>query len=169
MNEIRDEIIKRIETKKGSADKLQSKADNLKSQREMYLAAIEDYKEKIVKLEALVAQRDDNSDGYADDAALRSGEAEHMEEILERFDKAVAERSKVVGKIQERLSELPNWMPGMDDSLKGLEKRDPKIKKLNARRDYLDEVVANALPDVKKIFYSRGVVSGINVKGRKDV
>ena len=117
----------------------------------------------------LIAQRDGNTDGYAEDAELRASEAGHMEEILKRFDAAVAERSKIVGKIQERLSELPNWMPGMDESLRGLDKRDPKIKKLNARRDYLDDVIESALPDVKKIFYSRGTVSETHEKGRKGV
>lgn len=169
MKETRDEIVAKIETKKGSVDKLQIKANSLKSQREMYLAAIEEYKEKIVKLEALVEQRGDNAEGYDADTEIRAGEAAHMEEILARYDKAVEDRAKTVAKIQERIEAFPDWMPGMDESLRGGYLRDPQFKKLSARRDYLDTVIDSALPDVKKIFYSRGVVSSIHEKGRKGV
>jgi len=169
MKEIRDELIAKIETKKGSVDKLQVKADSLKAQREMYLAAIEEYKEKIIKLEALVIQRGENAESYDTDTEVRAGEVEHMEQILVRYDKAVDERAKTVAKIQERIETFPDWMPGMDENLRGGYLRDAQYKKLVARREYLDTVIDSALPDVKKIFYSRGVVSSIHEKGRKGV
>lgn len=169
MKEIRDEIIKRIETKKGSVGKSQSKADNLKSQRQMYVDAIADHEAKIEKLKALIAQRDANAEGHVEDSGLRAGEVDHMEQILARFDKAVLERENVVAKIQDVIASHPDWLPGMDENLKGGYARDPKYKKLTARRDYLDTVIEGALPDIKKIFYSRGVVSEINEKGRKGV
>ena len=169
MDETRKEIMAKIEVKKGSAEKLQVKADSLKAQSEMYLAAIEEYKEKIVKLEALVTQRIENAETYLADVDVRAGEAKHMEEILDRLDKAVVERAVTVGKILDRIDELPMWMPGMDDKYKDGNKSDTKVKKLTARRDYLDTVIDSALPDVKKIFYSRGTVAGFNEKGRKGV
>lgn len=169
MEETRNEIMAKIEVKRGSHSKLQVKADSLKAQREMYLAAIEEYKEKIVKLEALVIQREENADSYSEEAQLRTTEGDHMQEILDRMDKAVVERAVVVGKIQDRLDELPDWMPGMNDKYRNGNKADPKIKKLTARRDYLDTVIETALPDVKKIFYSRGTVAAFNEKGRKGV
>lgn len=169
MKEIRDEIIAKIATKKGSAEKLQIKADSLKTQREMYLAAIEEYKEKIAKLEALVEQRGENAEGYDGDVGVRTNESVHMQEILDRYDKANVERAVTVKKIQDRIDELPVWMPGMDDKYKDGNRRDPKVRKLTERRDYLDRVIEAALPDVKKIFYSRGTVATFNEKGRKGV
>lgn len=169
MKEIRDEITSRIETKRGSADKLSGKTTNLAEQRETYLASIAEHEAKIKKLQDLIERIDKNSSGYSEDADVRAGEADHMEEILVRFDKAIAERSKVVVKIQERIASFPDWMPGMDESLRGGFQRDEQYKKLVARRDYLDQVIDSALPDVKKIFYSRGKIAEFNEKGRKGV
>lgn len=169
MNETRKEIETKLDVKRGSADKLQTKADNLTTQGDMYLAAIEEYREKIAKLEVLVKQRKENAELALTDAGIRAGEADHMQEILDRYDKAEIERSKTVEKIQERIEKFPDWMPGMDESLRGGYLRDAQYKKLVARREYLDTVLEGALPDVKKIFYSRGVVSSIHEKGRKGV
>jgi uncharacterized small protein (DUF1192 family) len=169
MSETREEIIAKIKIKRGSTDKLENKTVNLAEQRETYVRSIAEHEEKIAKLRKLIERIDANTSGYSSDAAVRSGEADHMEEILVRYDKAVAERAGISVKIQQAIDksyEGVEWTPGSGSETY---KRDPEFKKLEARRDYLDRVIESALPDVKKIFYSRGTVAEFNEKGRKGV
>lgn len=169
MNEIREEIVAKIEAKRVAVAKQGSKPKNLLSQRETYLASIEEHKAKIAKLEELVAKIDSSAGGYEEQVSLRKSEVEHMEEILDRFDRATAEIKQCNATITRRIEEIPDWFPGMDESLRGLHNTDPEILAAKARREYLEDAVASCLPDIKRVFYSRGTVSDFNVKGRKDV
>lgn len=169
MKSVRDEIVAKIETKKVATGKLVDKTDNLSKQRETYVKAIAEHEAKVESLKAMIAQIDNNAGGYVDTADARRSEIAHMEEILARYDKAVKEREKCTETLMRRLDEVPDWYPGMDESLRGGVAKDPEYQKALKRRDYLDGVIESCLPDVKKIFYSRGTVSEHNEAGRKGV
>jgi uncharacterized protein (UPF0305 family) len=101
--------------------------------------------------------------------ANRQEELDHMDEILARYDKASAEREKVLEVMRERIRVVPSWMPGDDESLKGGIERDEQYTSARTREEYLNSVMKNALSDVRKIFVARGVVSEYHTKGRKGV
>lgn len=156
--ETREEIVSKIEAKSEAARKLELKPEGIDRQVAMYEKALADYEAKIVALKERVEKFKASSADAKATAAMRRGEAEHMEQILERYDNALAERETVQAVILEKISG-DNWMPGDDPELKNSYKRDPEFIEAKKRKQDLDYVIDNALPDVRKIMNSRGEVS----------
>jgi SMC interacting uncharacterized protein involved in chromosome segregation len=165
----RKAIADKIEAKRKATGTLDTKARNLDAQIDVYSNAVLNYEEKLRKALERIEAFKVSKIAVEVEAADRQEELDHMDEILTRYDKASVEREKVLVKIRERIDAAPEWFPGMDESLRGGFERDPEYKKAVARREYLDNVLANCLSDVRKIFVSRGTVSEYNVKGRKGV
>lgn len=168
-DETRQAIVEKIEAKRTAAEKFTVKKTNLVKQVAVYENAIVGHEEKLraakERLESFKVSVKTNTD----DEASRLSEADHMQEILDRYDSAVRERMEMSRIMLDRMEAIPDWFPGMDESLKGAVKRDPEYKQALERKLYLDTVIEVALSDVRKIYSARGEVSEINVKGRADV
>lgn len=166
MDELRKQIVEKIEAKKESLDKLRQKPANLEAQKATYLNAIENHKAKIASLEAAIKKIDVSLELADKDRTGKNEDIEHMEEILERFDAVQSEREELSVWLTARLEEdaEEEWYPGKVSALS----KDVEYKEKMRRKLYLDDVIANALPDIRKIFYSRGTVSDYNLKKGSD-
>lgn len=162
-------MVKDIEAKKAATAGKAAKPQNIANQTETYLAKIARLKADIARLEELVAANNKYLEGATELSGSGTGAVEHMEEILDRYDKAVAEQDGLFKIIRERMGAFPDWYPGMDDSLKGALDRDPEYKKAIARKLYLDDVIENAPKDMRRIYINRGEVSDFHKKGAQGV
>jgi len=158
-------MVKDIEAKKSATAGKAAKPDNIAKQTETYVAKIARLKADIARLEELVAANNKFLEGATELSGSRLGEVEHMEEILERYDLAVAERDGLFKVIRERMDAFPDWYPGMDTALKGALDRDPEYKKAISRKLYLDDVIENAPKDMRRVYNNRGEVSDFHKKG----
>lgn len=159
----RNDIISKIDSKRRSVTKLTGKPESLLSQKEVYEKAIEDHKRKIEVLEERIKQYADSAVDTRSTLESREGELEHMENILARYDVATREREEVVTRIRAIIDADP-WKPGDAISSASAYRKTPEYQELTARRDLLDNVIENALPDIRKILVSRGEVSVYNAK-----
>lgn len=165
----REAIVAKIEAKRTSNEKTESKVRNLNSQIEVYENSVINYEAKIEAAKARADLFRTSLKTHEEDAERRALEIEHMEEILERYDLAVEDRSRQLQIMATRMEEIPDWYPGMDPELKGALRRDPEYKEALAKKEYYDQVMEIALSDIRKIYVSRGEVSGINAKVKPDV
>lgn len=156
--EKRDEIVTKIEAKRVAVEKLLAKPKSLNSQVEMYRESIEEYKRKIAALEERIAKFEASGAESQSTGEKRAEELQWMENILVRFDSALEESAKVAAQ-KYAMAENDSWKLGDDMALMGAYRKTPEWKALTARLDLLNAVIDNALPDVQKIYNSRGRVS----------
>lgn len=166
MDETREQLIKDIDGKKTATAGKAAKPDNIVKQTQTYLNKIERLRADIDRLEELVEANNRYLAGATELSGSRLGEVAHMEEILERYDLAVAERAELFPVIQKRMEAFPDWYPGLDESLKGALRRDPVYKDAIARKAYLEDVIEAAPLDMRRVYNNRGEVSGYHKKGR---
>lgn len=168
-DETRAAIVAKIEAKRSAAEKITVKKTNLIVQVAVYENAIVAHEAKLRAAKERLELYRESVKTNTDDEVSRLSEAEHMQEILDRYDAAVLERMEKSRIMLERMEAIPDWFPGMDEELKGAVRRDPEYKQALERKLYLDQVIEVALSDVRKIYSARGEVSEINAKGRADV
>jgi hypothetical protein len=165
----REAIAAKIDDKRKATENIAVKKEGIGKRVSMYETAVANHEAKRVAAEKLL---EDYRASFATQEALeqvRLDEIEHMEEILDRYDTAYAERANATQTMVDRMEAIPDWMPGMDPELKGALTRDPEYKEALKQKLYLDQVLEAAWSDVKKIYSNRGEVSGFNVKGRQGV
>lgn len=154
----RKAIVDKIEAKRKATSGLDKKSVNLDTQIATYENAIVNYEEKLRKAKERLEMFKESKRGIVVEQGNRQEELDHMDEILVRYDKAKAEKDKLVATIMDLIE---NGSDVVDES--GVPRsgfaRDPRYIKAVKRRDQLDNIVDNALSDVRKIFVSRGVVS----------
>lgn len=168
MNELsedktRNEILSKIASKRNAVEKIASKPQSILSQKEIYERALEDHKRKIRVLEEKIEQFSTSAVETENTHQCRVSELEHMEDILSRYDAAFEERASIGKKILEIVN-ADTWKPGDDIASAGAYRKSPEYLELTSRRDLLDNVIENALPDVRKILVSRGEVSDYHKK-----
>ncbi len=169
VDETRVAIESKIDAKRKATGTLVTKSRNLDGQIAQYENAIVNYEEKLQKAKERLEMFKESKLNVAVELETRQEELDHMDEILVRYDKTQKEREKLLAIMRKRIEEVPSWMPGMDDSLKGGINRDPAYQKASTRLEYVDKVAVHALSDVRKIFVSRGVVSGYHERGNKGI
>jgi chromosome segregation ATPase len=175
-DEIREQIAAKIKAKRVATENKRPKPKNLRTQKDMYLESIEGYKERIAKLEALIAKNEESSRNATSEVTQGVSELKHMEEILSRYDKGVEEKVecsqrklRVINRYeQQAVADMENWRPGQG-SFSARAKQDPEYVEAEERVVYLDKMLPECLKDINRIYSSRGDVSPFNVKGRKDV
>lgn len=154
-------IVQKIEAKASAIEKLRARPKNIATQKEIFQTAIDKKLAEIQTLRDKMAKYDEGTENIAGVEETRTGELEHMGQILERYDSAIEERASLNVIISKKLDE-DMWMPGMDEKLKL--KNDPEYVAARKRKLFLDDVIDNALPDVRKISVSRGEVSHYHMK-----
>lgn len=155
---VREQIVKKIEAKRTAIAKIVSKPENIEGQIAMYRKAIADHEAKIEMLKERIEKFEAAGAESVDLHTQRQEELKHMEQILATYDVSVEERDYLSEKMTDMI-EAMNWMPGDDPALRGAGRKDPKFIEIRNRKLYLDEVINAALPDVRKIYVSRGEVS----------
>lgn len=165
----REAIVAKIEDKRKAVENIATKKEGIGKKISMYETAVANHEAKRIAAEKIL---EDYRESFAAQDALESDRLDvlaHMDEILERHDLAVAELSEVSQTLVDRMNAVPDWMPGMDEELKGGLKRDPQFKEALKRKDYLNQCIDACWSDIKKIYSNRGEISGFNVKGRQGV
>lgn len=166
--ETREEIVKKIDAKESAVGKLRDKSVSLDQQVEMYKVAIVNAEKKIANLRDRIAKFEESKTSVDAEVSEREEEIAHMNGILEQFDSAEVERQSLAEELN-RMIDAHEWKPGMADSLRvGSISSTPEYKEKLKRKQTLDTLVNEALSDVRKIYFSRGKVSGYFEVAKKE-
>ena len=170
----RDYIVAKINAKKAATQKLVESVEGLDGQISIYDTAILKTLQKLETQRSRKEAFEASKEQILITVGLRQSDAEHMEEILSRFDEATAEGDALAKIINTKITEsnasidMDNWKPGASEDSDGL-KNDKEYQEALARKRYINDLREASKSDVSKIMVARGEVSGFNVKGRKGV
>ncbi len=168
----REHIVAKLDGKKAATNKLLDSVDGLDGQISIYDAAIKKTLQKLESQRSRKKSFEASRQQILDQAEIRQGEIEHMEEILSRYDESTVE-GEALGKILNRKLvkdsaefDAETWTPGTTGKVM---KEDEEYQTARERKLYLLDLREACKSDVNKIMVSRGEVSVYNVKGRKGV
>ena len=169
----REHIVAKLDAKKAATTKLLDSVGGLDGQIDIYDKAIQKTMDKLASQRARKASFEASRQQILDQAEIRQGEIDHMEEILSRYDESTVE-GEALGEILNRKQaedsaefDAETWVPGATGKV--ALKDDKEYQEALTRKRYLLDLREACKFDVNKIMVSRGEVSEFNVKGRKGV
>lgn len=164
MNEIEQTIMDRINSKREVVEKVAKKKENTLKQIEICESSVEMMERKILNTKMQIGVCQSAVEETDKELTAKNEELNHMSEILERYRLGEDERLEISNRMVAIQKNVPDWTPGDP-----LEMQRDKVLGANAeyqallsRKKILDDVVANAVSDVNKIYYNRGDVSASN-------